>query len=53
MQWHMEGSANEALKLFATQALTQTQKNLSEPQTGIEPAWATRTSWRTEGYVVY
>ena len=41
-------------KLFATQALSQTQKNVSEPQTGIEPAtfwspvrrsnhWATRT----------
>ena len=25
-------------KLFATQALSQTQKNISEPQTGIEPA---------------
>ena len=25
-------------KLFATQALSQTQKNVSEPQTGIEPA---------------
>ena len=23
---------------FATQALSQTQKNVSEPQTGIEPA---------------
>ena len=41
-------------KLFATQALSQTQKNVSEPQTGIEPAtfwspvrrsnhWAART----------
>ena len=41
-------------KLLATQALSQTQKNVSEPQTGIEPAtfwspvrrynhWATRT----------
>ena len=25
-------------KLFATQALSQTQKNVSEPQTGIEHA---------------
>ena len=25
-------------KLFATQALSQTQKHVSEPQTGIEPA---------------
>ena len=25
-------------ELFATQALSQTQKNVSEPQTGIEPA---------------
>ena len=25
-------------KLFATQALSQTQKNVSEPETGIEPA---------------
>ena len=25
-------------KLFATQALSQTQKNVSVPQTGIEPA---------------
>ena len=25
-------------KLFATQALSQTQKNVSEPQTEIEPA---------------
>ena len=41
-------------KLFATQALSQTQKNVSEPQTGIKPAtywslvrrsnhWATRS----------
>ena len=46
--WYIKG------KLFATQALSQTQKNVSEPQTGIEPAtfwspvrrsnhWATRT----------
>ena len=29
---------------FATQALSQTQKNVSEPQTGIEPAtfWSHR-----------
>ena len=25
-------------KLFATQALSQTQKHVSEPQMGIEPA---------------
>ena len=25
-------------KLFAAQVLLQTQKNVSEPQTGIEPA---------------
>ena len=51
-------------KLFATQALSQTQKNFSEPQTGIEPAtfwspalrcsnhWATRTQM-TERRVDY
>ena len=47
-------------KLFATQALSQTQKNVSEPQTGIEPAtfwspvkrgsnhWATSTTEMAE-----
>ena len=45
---------NIQVKLFATQVLSQTQKNVSEPQTGIEPTtfwspvrhpnhWATRT----------
>ena len=28
----------QELKSFATQALSQTQKNVSEPQMGIEPA---------------
>ena len=53
------------VKLFATQALSQTQKNISEPQTGIEPAtfwspvrrsnhWATRTrmaSCKSSSYI--
>ena len=37
-------------KLFATQALSQTQKNVSEPQTGIEPVsetffWVCDKAW--------
>ena len=36
--YHWATEAVLSLKLSATQAQSQTQKNASEPQTGIEPA---------------
>ena len=36
MEWPAAWSFKD--KLFATQALSQTEKNVSEPQMGIKPA---------------